>query len=849
MLLGRSSELRRLLEAVDAARPVAIIGPPGIGKTKLVEALAGQRPVALGQCLDSFSHRPYQPILHALGRPPSPQHARALAREVAAGLAGRLLVVEDAHWADGPTLEVLAELMGDRSVVVTARSGLGATAVQGLVLAGSGEVVELGPLSVDVIDEVLRRVAPSLVAGERSRVASRCGGNPLVATVLARRLDRIGSQLIDDLPISDAVAALAAVVADLDPGPRRTLALMGRSDVPLANDLADDVELLAASGLVNCAGGRPVPSGHLLSELAWSALNRDEQQEVRSRLLESGGLRPAERAELLWHSGEAAEAYDVAVGAAAGPLSRAEQAQVLRVAALAANELTLTAISPPAVGGDLEDLLISAAGALNDSAAFAPAAEVLSLPVPVDGAPSPERAAEMLRAASAGGDRTYRDCVVRSLGPWMDRLGAESPRVLALWRMLAHPTEGRASVAELAEQGFLSAANSLDRSHAAFLLAVAAYRDDAEDAVRLLEVARSEAQHGGPTSDLEASRNLVLMQLGIGRHEEARALAQSCAERAHAEGLTSWALEFRTHELISRFHDHVDHDEAVGWLSWVRTEPVRLETRALATSALATLLADRGAVVRSGEVLAPWMQPEELEGFEPMVQAVLVWAAVQRAWIIGSLDEAVRLARWVTDVVPRGFPALAGTQVVWRWAELESGHELTAPDPVGGLMPCAALEAEGVTLLATGDHLAAARQFGDAGDAWSALLWRCALRCRWAQGLALVRAGHGEGVGLLVELDTELDEAGFPALRPRVHAALREAGAPVASVTGGSSGDLSPRQGQVLNLVAEGLTSSQIARRLGVSVDTVNSHVRLAMSKLGASTRIEAAAAVAMTAV
>ena len=49
-------------------------------------------------------------------------------------------------------------------------------------------------------------------------------------------------------------------------------------------------------------------------------------------------------------------------------------------------------------------------------------------------------------------------------------------------------------------------------------------------------------------------------------------------------------------------------------------------------------------------------------------------------------------------------------------------------------------------------------------------------------------------------------------------------------------------------LIAEGLTSSEISRRLGVSVSTVNTHVRSAKRKLGARTRIEAAATVGLEA-
>jgi PAS domain S-box-containing protein len=53
---------------------------------------------------------------------------------------------------------------------------------------------------------------------------------------------------------------------------------------------------------------------------------------------------------------------------------------------------------------------------------------------------------------------------------------------------------------------------------------------------------------------------------------------------------------------------------------------------------------------------------------------------------------------------------------------------------------------------------------------------------------------------------------------------------------------LSPRQRDVIELVAEGLTSTQIAERLGVSPETVRTHLRNARLKLGASTKAQAVA-------
>jgi DNA-binding NarL/FixJ family response regulator len=55
-------------------------------------------------------------------------------------------------------------------------------------------------------------------------------------------------------------------------------------------------------------------------------------------------------------------------------------------------------------------------------------------------------------------------------------------------------------------------------------------------------------------------------------------------------------------------------------------------------------------------------------------------------------------------------------------------------------------------------------------------------------------------------------------------------------------GDLSPRELDVLNLLAEGLANSAIAERLGISIYTVRNHVQAILAKLGVHSKLEALA-------
>ena len=57
-----------------------------------------------------------------------------------------------------------------------------------------------------------------------------------------------------------------------------------------------------------------------------------------------------------------------------------------------------------------------------------------------------------------------------------------------------------------------------------------------------------------------------------------------------------------------------------------------------------------------------------------------------------------------------------------------------------------------------------------------------------------------------------------------------------------SSPSLTPRQREVLTLVADGYTDNEIARRLILSADTISNHVRRARERLNARSRAQAVA-------
>ncbi|HJP60041.1 MAG TPA: helix-turn-helix transcriptional regulator [Gemmatimonadaceae bacterium] len=67
-------------------------------------------------------------------------------------------------------------------------------------------------------------------------------------------------------------------------------------------------------------------------------------------------------------------------------------------------------------------------------------------------------------------------------------------------------------------------------------------------------------------------------------------------------------------------------------------------------------------------------------------------------------------------------------------------------------------------------------------------------------------------------------------------------GAPARIRSDSSAATLSRREQEILALLADGLVNKQIAARLGISTNTVKTHLELLFEKLGVTTRAEAVA-------
>jgi DNA-binding NarL/FixJ family response regulator len=109
----------------------------------------------------------------------------------------------------------------------------------------------------------------------------------------------------------------------------------------------------------------------------------------------------------------------------------------------------------------------------------------------------------------------------------------------------------------------------------------------------------------------------------------------------------------------------------------------------------------------------------------------------------------------------------------------------------------------------------------------------------------LTKDASGEDIRAAILTVAAGDAALDPAVQGHVIAALVGEDAPVADPSGAAVApelpdDLTPREAEVLALIAEGLTNAEIAERLVVSPATIKSHINHLFAKAGIRDRAQA---------
>jgi DNA-binding NarL/FixJ family response regulator/MoxR-like ATPase len=228
-------------------------------------------------------------------------------------------------------------------------------------------------------------------------------------------------------------------------------------------------------------------------------------------------------------------------------------------------------------------------------------------------------------------------------------------------------------------------------------------------------------------------------------------------------------------------------------------------------------------------------------------------AALARLWLAdGRADDAVAITEapmrvivkkgiwlWATELAPARVAALAAAGGLGEAAELlskfsEGLRAVTAPAPRAGLIMCEAMLAA-----SSGDHTEAAELFARAAAAWQALPRPYdELLAREQQARSLLATGdENAALPVLSDAHDRLEALGARWDADRLAETMTGIRAPRGRGRPGYGADLSPRELEVVRLLAAGSTNQQIADTLVVARQTVASHVQAAMRKLNASSR------------
>jgi DNA-binding CsgD family transcriptional regulator len=929
--VGRARELEQLERALDAAAAgagatVLVAGEAGIGKTRLGSELADRARAAgfevlLGRCLDlvgaELAYQPFVEALRPLGElgPASSQSSRfegtlALLADRAAA-APVLLVLEDLHWADTSTLDLvvfLAHGLHERRVLLllTYRADEPSSAervrrlAEGVRRSGSGLVVELSPLEhEDVVALLAAHADAPLSPALTQAIVARSEGNPFFAEELLAAAGEDGGGLPRGL--RDLLLQRVARLDRRTQGVLRLAAASGRdvgypplraaADLP-EHTLRESLRRAVEQGVLvaDQAAGTFRFRHALLAEAIYATLLPGEREDVHARLADelARGEAPAPAAELAPHweaAGRHAEALAASVEAAreseavhglAEALAHLERA--LRVWAVVPDAEALAGLDRAAVAAWAADLALKTGSA--------------------------PRAVELAREAIAlvgDSDAVRAALLEHTLGASLMAAGSRDASLTAFQRAVElvppqPPSPERAHVVaalghalmlvwrhddsrEVAEQALaLARAVGARRAEVRALVVLGvdlAYLGRYDEGLEQLERAVSLAGDEGLSAELLLAYEYLADVLTMrGRARESARRAGSALDAVRGYGVDPGTLvAARIEALVAAG----EWDEADG----VSRAELRVTTDNWPHCRLlsrAELDIGRGAFADAHAHLDVSLATVREDGratmrYDLVVAELALWehrwadaaGVVRDALTRAGADDAA-LVR--VQLCAHGLRAAAEVAALARARHDDGALRLQvaeartllatarrAAEQAAAVTPSAAAWRE----VAEAEHDRA--QGGARPEAWAeaAATWERldrpppAAYCRWRQAEALVAAGASRAGA-----SVPLREAHAVAARLGARPLLRELEllaerarldlAPAAAEPGQARQDLeevlglSPREAEVLTLVARGLTNREIAAELVISVKTADAHVSHILRKLDAPNRAEAAA-------
>jgi DNA-binding CsgD family transcriptional regulator len=775
---------------------VVLSGGPGIGRStalrRLGEAFRG--PVFAGGGLAMLRAVPGFALARAVKVRLPTQDQALLAEAVRSRVRGGLLLLDDLQWTDPATLAALPAIAEHCRIAVTLRTPHQISVDNLRSVAATWLAVP--PLPPAEATALATRTAPGLPAAMLAEVVRRAGGVPLAVEALARHAAAKGE--VASAGTDGLAYAVATALADLTRPARTAMAALGLVGRPapaalLGAGLAETVE----AGLARPDGDRIAPVSPYVAEVAAGLLDAEERRALHRRLADL--VPPREAARHLAAAGEPGLAHDRALDAAKQATSLGERAELLALAcelpgAQPSPEVRIaTAVAALAVGWPQ-----TCVRALGEEAS--PEAAVL-------------RGEALLQMGDAAGALAAVADVPDDADP-VPRAGRDRLRLLGLL------ARDRAAALTLADTVLARA----EQVHPGLRAAVAAVHGASRTPgweAGLAQAAQTAGQAGDPLSARWSAWLLVETLAADGRLAEAAQAAGAAAGACAADLAYSWQTRFLAARLwcLALRGDAID--EVVVRATELTDRTLPSLARGYASAAASLAEADGGLLASARARL------RRLPRFPASAQALLDWVGREAAWLDGQPERAGGAAG--TDV---GLPLVDGLRrITARWAAYDTGV-LRADDGSSTIAP----------VRATLDAWSGSdpQRFDQAAAAWHDLALREEVRCLLAHGLRVDDAT--DAVPPLLRAEALAEEAGLVVLLGRTRRALRRHSVR-RDIRGPRSGDeLTEREREVLRLVAQGEPTRRIAGQLGISRETVETHIRSGMRKLGARTRTEAAA-------
>jgi DNA-binding CsgD family transcriptional regulator len=932
LFIGRLHELAALERALGAAREgrgatVLVSGEAGIGKSRLASELAWRArgagfPVLLGRSIELVgTELPYQPLVDALrpigdprlidGEAPGSQlrvfeHTLALLTDHAVG-APVLLVLEDLHWADASTLDLvvfLAHHLADRPILLLATvrpdDPVSTERMHGLVekvgRSGSAILLELSPLERDEVTALLHAkdaVLPSAVA---DTIVARAEGNPFFAEellaaagegsgVLPRGLRDLLLRRVTglDRPTQAVLRVAAAAGRDVGyPLLRATAAVSERDVLESLREAVDRGVLIAVPATTSFRFRHA-----LLAEAVYGTILPGERERIHAQIAEelarTDAATPAELAPHWAAAGRTREALVASVEAArqaeavfglAEAVAHVERALTLWVAVPDAADLLQL---------DLAELRSWAAELASQTGAAPRAVELAQSAIDVIETVDSRRVARLHdRLGRYLHESGRTDAALSAYSRAVELIPSEPPSAeyaealaaLATGLMLAWRFDESLAVSEQA----LALARSIGTPAAELRALLDAGRDlaylgRADEGVDQIRDALERARDVGDAQALlQGYVSLTDVLLMLGRPREAARQASSGLADMRRYGLDTTVLVANSIEalLASGEWDEADRASESAVRAMGANFPYMLlglradlelgrgdfdAARTHLANALPTLREDRGQGIYDVVVAElalwerRWKDADEAVG-NGLARATARQAAQLHVWFcakgLRATAELAALARARRDTDAVG-SWLARARRLIAIARRAAEEALSVTPNTGGWLALAEAEYERTRAIARPES------WSHAAATW-ARLERPPLSayCRWREAEALVAAGapRAEASGPLREAHAVAVRIGAKPLQHELELLAQRARldlAPEHEPPGRAHAleetlGLTPREAEVLALVARGYTNREIAAALVISVKTASVHVSHILRKIDAPNRREAAA-------